>query len=85
MTNDLTSNAIEPPLPATHAGSLAQWGMDEVAYIKREILDGDTVFAIHAADGCGAEPRHRRRDYRAKRNGARRRALARVRAPRRLN
>ena len=51
MTNDLTSNAIEPPLPATHAGSLAQWGMDEVAYIKREIPDGDTVFAIHAADG----------------------------------
>ena len=51
MTNDLTSNAIEPPLPATHAGSLAQWGMDQVAYIKREILDGDTVFAIHAADG----------------------------------
>lgn len=51
MTNDLPSNAIESDRPAIHGGNLAQWGMNEIAYIKREVLDGNTVFAIYAADG----------------------------------
>lgn len=30
---------------------LMQLGMADVAYVKRVVLDGETAFAIHAADG----------------------------------
>jgi hypothetical protein len=30
---------------------LAAWGVDDVAYVKSVRQDGNTVYAIHAADG----------------------------------
>lgn len=30
---------------------LAAWGVDDVAYVKTIEHEGDTAFAIHAADG----------------------------------
>ncbi len=29
----------------------AQWGMDEIAYIKTEVIEGKRLHVIHAADG----------------------------------
>ncbi|MBT6094791.1 MAG: hypothetical protein HOH04_07905 [Rhodospirillaceae bacterium] len=31
----------------------AQWGMDEIAYIKIEMVEGKSLHVIHAADGEG--------------------------------
>jgi hypothetical protein len=33
------------------AQDLAMLGMQDIAYVKRVVVDGNTGFAIHAADG----------------------------------
>ena len=33
------------------SGDFAAWGVNVVAYVKPEIIDGQRVFIIHGADG----------------------------------
>lgn len=49
---DLTAVA-EAPLDIRNLtqAQLMALGMADVAYVKRVIVDGETAFAIHAADG----------------------------------
>jgi len=37
--------------PAMSAEVFAQWGLNEIAYIKRSTLSGAPVYAVHAANG----------------------------------
>jgi hypothetical protein len=45
---DTAENATALPMPAT---AFLQWGVDEVAYVRPMVNDGQIVFAIHRADG----------------------------------
>lgn len=44
-------NAHDPALRSMSAQDLANWGMPDVAYVKRVIVNDEVGWAIHAADG----------------------------------
>ncbi len=52
----MTDEQISPfplfaPWREMGADDLAEWGIDDVAYVKPIILDGASAYAIHSADG----------------------------------
>jgi hypothetical protein len=49
--NSRKSEAYKTWLATTSAADFSHWGLDHVAYIKPETIDGERVYAIHAADG----------------------------------
>lgn len=47
-----TISITEQPLASTMTlESFAQWGLEEVAFIKQMTLNGAQVYAVHAANG----------------------------------
>jgi hypothetical protein len=58
----MTDHFIETVFPARSMSvrDLAGWGMQDVAYIKRVVVDGTEGWAIHAADGATIGMAHER-------------------------
>lgn len=50
MTNDALKTLS--PSRAMSAQDLALWGMQDIAYVKRVIVDDAACWAIHGADGA---------------------------------
>ena len=51
MNNQTPKNQLPAtPLPMS-AHDFAEWGTDQVAYIKQVTLNDQTVFAVYAANG----------------------------------
>jgi len=48
---DQAASAVIMDIRHISAAQLAQLGMQQVAYVKQVVVDGNRGFAIHAADG----------------------------------
>ncbi len=51
MDTDATNPTSESPRHIMSAEDFAQWGMDDIAYIKPVNVEGRNIYVIHAADG----------------------------------
>lgn len=49
MINITKKNLIECDLSLDN--DLTQWGLDDVAYLKKDIVDNEEVWSIYAAEG----------------------------------
>ena len=51
QADDQAASAVIMDIRHISAAQLAQLGMQQVAYVKQVVVDGNQGFAIHAADG----------------------------------
>ena len=51
INTDAAGGAIEVDIRHLTEEQLMQLGMADLAYVKQVVMDGQTAFAIHAADG----------------------------------
>ena len=51
QSDDQAVSAVIMDIRHISAAQLAQLGMQQVAYVKQVVVDGNQGFAIHAADG----------------------------------
>ncbi len=51
MTDNYPDTQSNPSSAAMTAEAFAQWGMEDIAYVKRANLNGAVVYAVHAANG----------------------------------
>jgi len=47
----MEDNDANLPEAAMSENAFALWGVDDVAYVKQVVIDGQTAWAIFAADG----------------------------------
>jgi len=51
MDNHSPKNAPPSGAPGMTPSDFAGWGLQDVAFVKKVVVDGQTGYAIHAADG----------------------------------
>ena len=51
MKHEPDQHGATARFPRLSARNFALWGIEELAYVKPVIIDGEQTFAIHGADG----------------------------------
>ncbi len=51
MSNDLPCKNNEPRIKNLSRQDFSSFGLEDLAYVKRVLIDGQLLHAVHAADG----------------------------------